>query len=115
MRPRRSRLSDRPRPARGVLRARRTTPSGARPHRGGRDAAPPAAPPRSSDHRSAEAEPASAGGDQGPTSSLTPEAQARQGGGPRDLAHYSCSCGYAFEAHVTTSVHCPHCGDAQAW
>jgi hypothetical protein len=34
---------------------------------------------------------------------------------PEDTAHYSCSCGYQFQASVTTSVCCPHCGTGQAW
>jgi hypothetical protein len=50
---------------------------------------------------------------------LTPEAaetrDARRGGGPEDQALYSCMCGYAFKAKVTTSVDCPHCGVEQAW
>lgn len=33
----------------------------------------------------------------------------------QDAALYSCSCGYVFKAPVTTSVGCPHCGNAQAW
>ena len=40
---------------------------------------------------------------------------ARRGGGPEDRALYSCMCGYAFKADVTTSVGCPHCGTEQAW
>jgi hypothetical protein len=28
---------------------------------------------------------------------------------------YNCGCGYVFDALVSTSVDCPHCGDAQAW
>ena len=40
---------------------------------------------------------------------------ARRGGGPEDRAFYSCMCGYAFKAAVTTSVDCPHCGTEQAW
>jgi hypothetical protein len=40
---------------------------------------------------------------------------ARRGGGPEDRALYSCMCGYAFKAAVTTSVGCPHCGTEQAW
>jgi hypothetical protein len=32
-----------------------------------------------------------------------------------DPAMYSCQCGFVFEAPVSTSVHCPHCGDTQAW
>jgi hypothetical protein len=40
---------------------------------------------------------------------------ARRGSGPEDRALYSCMCGYAFKAEVTTSVDCPHCGTLQAW
>ncbi len=40
---------------------------------------------------------------------------ARRGGGPEDRALYSCACGFAFKASVTTSVGCPHCGTEQAW
>lgn len=32
-----------------------------------------------------------------------------------DLASYSCECGYVFEAQVSTTVDCPHCGASQAW
>jgi hypothetical protein len=32
-----------------------------------------------------------------------------------DTAVYSCGCGFVFEADVSTSVGCPHCGDQQAW
>lgn len=39
----------------------------------------------------------------------------RLGGSPQDRALYSCGCGYAFDALVSTSVDCPHCGDRQAW
>jgi hypothetical protein len=39
----------------------------------------------------------------------------RHGGSSQDSALYSCSCGYAFDALVSTSVDCPHCGDRQAW
>lgn len=39
----------------------------------------------------------------------------RLGGPSQDQAVYSCSCGYVFEALVTTSVDCPHCGGPQAW
>ncbi|HEX5192205.1 MAG TPA: hypothetical protein VFW09_05320 [Solirubrobacteraceae bacterium] len=34
---------------------------------------------------------------------------------PQDHALYSCQCGFVFEADVSTSVGCPHCGGAQAW
>jgi rubrerythrin len=33
----------------------------------------------------------------------------------QDQAMYTCSCGFVFEAQVSTSVGCPHCGAAQAW
>ena len=42
-------------------------------------------------------------------------ARARRSGGPEDQALYSCHCGYAFKAEVSTSVGCPHCGSSQAW
>jgi hypothetical protein len=46
----------------------------------------------------------------------SPEVRAaRRGGGPEDRALYSCMCGFAFKAAVTTSVGCPHCGTEQAW
>ncbi len=43
------------------------------------------------------------------------QARAKRSGGPEDHALYSCHCGYAFKAEVTTSVGCPHCGTSQAW
>jgi hypothetical protein len=49
-----------------------------------------------------------------PTESLEVRA-ARRAGGPQDRALYSCMCGFAFKADVTTSVGCPHCGTEQAW
>ena len=42
-------------------------------------------------------------------------ARAKRSGGPEDRALYSCGCGYAFKADVSTSVGCPHCGTSQAW
>jgi hypothetical protein len=45
----------------------------------------------------------------------TPQARERDAGGPQDLAAYCCPCGYVFEAAVSTTVGCPHCGDTQAW
>jgi hypothetical protein len=48
----------------------------------------------------------------------TPDAaveRAQHAGGPRDVASYSCGCGYLFVAPVSTSVRCPHCGCDQAW
>lgn len=41
--------------------------------------------------------------------------RARAAGGPCDHAHYVCDCGFAFEAHVCSSVGCPACGSEQAW
>lgn len=41
--------------------------------------------------------------------------RARTAGGPNDRACYTCSCGYVFEAPVSTNVSCPHCGGGQAW
>jgi DNA-directed RNA polymerase subunit RPC12/RpoP len=35
--------------------------------------------------------------------------------GPQDRALYICRCGSAFQAAVTASVRCPHCGELQAW
>lgn len=39
----------------------------------------------------------------------------RRVAGPQDKALYTCGCGYAFTAAVSTSVGCPHCGTQQAW
>jgi rubrerythrin len=39
----------------------------------------------------------------------------REAGGPIDRACYSCQCGFVFEAKVSTTVRCPHCGAGQAW
>lgn len=44
-----------------------------------------------------------------------PQVRERDAGGPDDRALYHCQCGFIFEAAVTTSVGCPHCGSAQAW
>jgi hypothetical protein len=41
--------------------------------------------------------------------------RAREAGGPDDRASYSCTCGYVFDAAVSTDVRCPHCGSTQAW
>jgi rubrerythrin len=46
---------------------------------------------------------------------LADERRARESGGPEDRAMYTCSCGYVFEAKVSTSVACPNCGAGQAW
>ena len=39
----------------------------------------------------------------------------RRAGGPEDTALYACGCGYLFDAAVSASVRCPHCGEWQAW
>jgi hypothetical protein len=44
-----------------------------------------------------------------------PSRRRREAGPPPDLAVYSCRCGLVFEAPVSTSVGCPHCGRTQAW
>lgn len=44
-----------------------------------------------------------------------PEDRERHAGGPQDRALYICRCGSAFQAVVSASVRCPHCGDVQAW
>ena len=40
---------------------------------------------------------------------------APQPGPSQDRLLYNCHCGFVFEAPVSTSVGCPHCGDTQAW
>ena len=47
--------------------------------------------------------------------SAAPQSRERDAGGPQDRAAYCCSCGFVFEAPVSTTVGCPHCGDTQAW
>jgi hypothetical protein len=49
------------------------------------------------------------------TGAVTPARRPRRLDVPQDQATYTCRCGYVFEAAVSTSVGCPHCGDAQAW
>lgn len=46
---------------------------------------------------------------------VTPKRRRREAGAPQDRAMYTCQCGFVFEAQVSTSVGCPHCGGAQAW
>ena len=46
---------------------------------------------------------------------VDPEALVREAGGPEDTETHACQCGYVFEAAVSTSVSCPHCGAGQAW
>jgi hypothetical protein len=50
-----------------------------------------------------------------PVRDLSAERRLRASGGPDDFANYTCGCGYAFEARVSTSVRCPNCGAGQAW
>jgi hypothetical protein len=52
---------------------------------------------------------------QRPDPQPAPQARERAAGGPQDLAAYRCTCGYVFEAPVSTTVGCPHCGGTQAW
>jgi len=44
-----------------------------------------------------------------------PVRRRERSGGSQDRALYTCGCGYAFTAAVSTSVGCPHCGTHQAW
>jgi hypothetical protein len=46
---------------------------------------------------------------------LLAERRHRASVAPEDTAHYGCGCGFQFEAPVSTSVLCPHCGAGQAW
>ncbi len=79
--------------------------------------------PKRTDSRRARRRPASAGRKHQETAPAVPAApevaaapHRRQELGPlQDQALYSCSCGFVFEAPVSTSVGCPHCGDTQAW
>jgi rubrerythrin len=57
-----------------------------------------------------EAEPAEGGEDD-----LFDERRLRASGGPNDRAQYTCGCGFVWEADVSASVACPHCGASQAW
>jgi rubrerythrin len=41
--------------------------------------------------------------------------RAREAERPKDLATYTCACGYLWEGPVSTTVACPHCGARQAW
>jgi hypothetical protein len=43
------------------------------------------------------------------------ERRHRESVAPEDHAHYACSCVFQFQASVSTSVCCPHCGTGQAW
>jgi hypothetical protein len=51
-----------------------------------------------------------------PSQAQAQAAPRRRDQGPlQDRALYNCHCGFIFEAAVSTSVGCPHCGDGQAW
>jgi hypothetical protein len=58
-----------------------------------------------------EADPAASGGED----DLFDERRLRASGGPNDRAQYTCGCGFVWEADVSASVACPHCGTSQAW
>ncbi|MGZ4247541.1 MAG: hypothetical protein ACXVUE_04435 [Solirubrobacteraceae bacterium] len=64
---------------------------------------------------------AGVGAEPSPAQQIAPEltdpsrARSRQAGPSQDTAVYNCECGYVFEEHVSTTVGCPHCGQAQAW
>jgi hypothetical protein len=68
-----------------------------RPHVFGRPSEPEPEPEDAEDHR------------------LEAERRHRASVAPEDTAHYGCSCGFQFQAPVSTSVTCPHCGSPQAW
>ncbi len=73
---------------------------------------PRPAPPRRGHQRSDRPEPVAT---PEPCVPPDPEARVREAGGPEDRACYTCTCGMVFEAAVSTSVACPHCGGRQAW
>jgi hypothetical protein len=50
-----------------------------------------------------------------PADDLADERRLRASGGPHDRAQYTCGCGYVWDADVSASVACPHCGASQAW
>jgi hypothetical protein len=50
-----------------------------------------------------------------PEPKTTPTRDQARVGPPQDRATYNCGCGYIFQADVTTSVGCPHCGCELAW
>jgi hypothetical protein len=75
--------------------------------RGAQPQAPPAPPE--------EAEPTDRGARERPRQEPYDERRWREAGGPEDVAQYTCSCGFVFEAPVSASVACPNCGAGQAW
>lgn len=50
-----------------------------------------------------------------PSAEPSPRRAPAASDGCEDRAIYHCHCGYVFQAAVTASVGCPHCGSAQAW
>jgi hypothetical protein len=60
-------------------------------------------------------EPLSFAAEREPRAPEPDQARERSAGGPEDRASYHCACGFMFEASVSASVGCPHCGSAQAW
>jgi hypothetical protein len=85
-----------------------------RPHIFGRPAkdvepAPPTAAPAPA------ATPAPAAAPAQPVDEHLAERRHRDAVTPEDTALYGCSCGFQFQAPVSTSVSCPHCGTGQAW
>jgi hypothetical protein len=52
----------------------------------------------------------------GPSAEPAPHASERRDVDPsQDVAVYNCHCGMVFDAPVSTTIACPHCGDAQGW
>jgi len=86
------------RPKRTSPGSRRVPGPGRRPHARTAPASPPVEPPPAA-----------------PVDDHPEERRARESGGPLDTAHYACQCGYSFDAAVSTTVTCPHCGAGQAW
>ena len=88
----------------------RRSPTHRRPHLGGRGPGEPGAPPEAQTPADAPEPPAPPA-----DRDLTAARRHRAYVAPQDVAHYSCQCGFQFEASVTTTVACPHCGATQAW
>ena len=80
-------------------------------HRGARTARPRRAKAAAPRHEGTRPEPSRAAA----SAPGSPKERAVREGGPQDRALYICRCGSAFQAAVSASVSCPHCGDAQAW
>jgi hypothetical protein len=80
-----------------------------RPHIFGRPATPEAEPAPVAPAAAPEPEP------EQPADEHLAERRHRASVTPEDTALYGCSCGFQFQAAVSTSVSCPHCGTAQAW